>query len=149
MIILLLAFASSFTGCCGGLSGRKRNEWLPFDTSDPELIHKITDSNLQVLRTFGWNPVELSLENPVDEANDILLLEVAESGEVVIEVRGTGEILRASPGSPFLGAYRERTPGNPTRTFGEEGLQVVSSNPATQSVELKRFFVEWRYRRTK
>lgn len=117
--------------------------WHPLGESVTELA---TNQNAEIRFSHGWERIELSKTKPVDTKNGISLVRVNQDGEVFIDVRSTGEQLHAYPGKPFLGAYQELEPGLRVRTFGECGLQVVSSDPKVQSAILERAIVAHSYR---
>jgi hypothetical protein len=79
--------------------------------------------------------VTLDPASPRDDWLAVKLLRVESDGTTVIDVRSTGETLKAAPGDYFLG--KSRPPDN-VRVFGEHGLQLVRSDPSAQSAVLLR-----------
>jgi hypothetical protein len=83
--------------------------------------------------------IVLTPQAPRDRHVHIALLRVKGDGAAVIHVDSTGETLRAKPGEYFLG---EHQPPYNVRTFGEHGLYLATSDPATQTAVLVRNWVE-------
>ena len=147
LTLIALAIAILLTGCRSSRDSEP-GDWQPVGPagSGTSLTELMTNQNVEFSFAHGWHRIELSHAKPTDATNGISLVRVNRDEEVVIDVRSTGEQLRAYPGKPFLGAYHEVAPGVNARTFGESGLQVVSSNPKAQSAILERAIGEHFYR---
>lgn len=144
---IALASAMLLTGCRSSVESGEA-DWQPVGPagSGTSLAELMTNQNVEFSIAHGWHRIELSQSKPTDVTNGISLVRVNPDGEVFIDVRSTGEQLRAYPGKAFLGANHEMAPGINAPTFGESGLQVVSSNPRAQSAILERAVGEHFYR---
>ena len=144
---IVLGAAFLFAGCESS-HDLGTGDWQSMDSigSGKAMTELITNQNAEFSFGHGWRRIELSRTKRTDVTDGISLVKVNRDGEVLIDVRSTGEQLRAYPGKPFLGAYQEVAPGIRARTFGESGLTVISSNPKAQSAILERAFGTYSYR---
>ena len=106
----------------------------------------LTDPNVRVRMTHGWEHFTLTPVNSLNEKHRVELVKVDQDGLVWIRALDTQEILKAYPGEPFIGSYEDIGHGLNVRTFGEEGLMVEASDPDDQSAVLKRFFGIYEYK---
>ena len=94
--------------------------------------HTSPDTN-----THYYREVALTGGGPEDRRLAIKLLRVEPDGRAVIYASHTRERIVAAPGEPFLGRRGGRYN---VRTFGEKGLILKSSDPATQTAVLGHYW---------
>src|SRR5829696_9143493 len=116
---IALAAAVSLAGCRSSRDSGA-GDWNPIGSirSGKSMMKLMTNPNVEFRIAHGSHRIEISQAKPNDATNRISLVKVNWDGEVVIDVWNSGEQLRAYPGKPFLGAYREVTSGQLVRTFG-------------------------------
>ena len=101
---IALASAMLLTGCRSSRDSGAA-DWQPIGPagSGTSLTELMTNQNVEFMFAHGSQRIELSQTKPTDVTNGISLVRVNPDGEVVIDVRSTGEQLHAYPGKAFLG----------------------------------------------
>ena len=89
-----------------------RAEGVQLVTSEPDVLHKIRESEAQALRTYGW----------VDEKNAVARIPIAEAKKLLVE---RGLPARSQAADPSLGTRRG--------AFGESsGGRLLTTKPANE-----------------